>query len=118
VRLGQSVDGLGRPEANRFEKTPLPCFQEHHYTVAEIAQIWNVSEDLIRKLFQAEPGVLVIPSDRARAKRARYHTLRIPESVVERVHRKLSNCDLTLRRARVYASSKSGAPVAETTNAP
>jgi hypothetical protein len=49
-----------------------------------------VSGDTIRRLFEREPGVLVI--ERARSRNARhYRTLRIPESVAERVHRRLSN---------------------------
>jgi len=63
---------------------------ERHYSVAEIAGMWNLSVDEVRKIFRDEPGVLVIGSQTAAHKR-RYTTLRIPESVVQRVHRRLSN---------------------------
>jgi hypothetical protein len=77
--------------------------------VAEIAEIWSLSREVIRKLFEGEPGVLVVGNDRSRNKRG-YHTLRIPESVAERVHRRLCNPDLTLGRTRAYSSVKSGPP--------
>ena len=63
---------------------------ERHYSPDELAALWNLSGDTVRRLFEREPGVLVI--ERARSRNARhYRTLRIPESVAERVHRRLSN---------------------------
>ncbi len=63
---------------------------ERHYAVTEIAEIWNLSTDKIRNLFEDEPGVLVIGERNPRRKR-RYVTLRIPQSVVERVHSRLAS---------------------------
>ena len=63
---------------------------ERHYAVVEIAQLWNLSADKVRELFQNEPGVLVIGERSPRRKR-RYVTLRIPQSVLERVHSRLSS---------------------------
>lgn len=37
-----------------------PKFAVQHYTVAEIASLWKLSEDTVRKLFAEEPDVLVI----------------------------------------------------------
>jgi hypothetical protein len=65
------------------------AFIERHYTVAEIAALWNLSVDAVRKIFQTEPGVLALGDPETRHKR-RYTTLRIPESMLERVHRRLS----------------------------
>lgn len=65
-------------------------FAELHYTVAEIAERWKLSEDVVRRLFEKEPGVLVLGRDGRTAGRRRYSTLRIPESVAARVHRRLS----------------------------
>jgi hypothetical protein len=62
---------------------------ERHYTVAEVAGMWNLSHDSVRKVFMDEPGVLAFGDRSSRSKR-RYTTLRIPESVVVRVHRRLS----------------------------
>ena len=88
--FGQTVRASGRPGGDEAEKNPLPRFQERHYSVAEIAETWNLSREVIRKLFEGEPGVLVIGNDATRSKRG-YHTLRIPESVMERVHRRMCN---------------------------
>jgi hypothetical protein len=111
VRFGEAIRDSGRPGANETQKGPLPRYQERHYSVPEIAETWNLSREVIRKLFEGEPGVLVIGNDSSRSKRG-YHTLRIPVSVMERVHRKLSNPDLTAVRPRAYPSNKSGPPVA------
>src|SRR5262252_525315 len=62
---------------------------ERHYAPYELGQIWNLSADSVRRLFEHEPGVLVIEHLKSKAKR-RYRTLRIPESVVERVHRRMT----------------------------
>ena len=67
----------------------MRVFEEPHYTISEIAEMWKLSVDVIRRLFQNEPGVLVLGSTNPRAKR-RYLTLRIPQSVLERVHRQMS----------------------------
>jgi hypothetical protein len=65
-------------------------FAVQHYTVAEIASLWKLSEDTIRRLFEKESDVLVIGNQKPRFGRRRPLTLRIPEFVVERVHRRLS----------------------------
>jgi hypothetical protein len=62
---------------------------ERHFAVAEIAEMRNLSPDRVRKMFQDEPGVLVI-GDRNPRHRRRYVTLRIPYAVLQRVHRRLS----------------------------
>jgi len=62
--------------------------QRRHYTVAEIAEMWQFSRNVGRKLFENEPGVLVVGNDATLGKR-RYRLFRIPESVMERVHQKL-----------------------------
>jgi hypothetical protein len=63
---------------------------ERHYTVAEVAILWNLSRDTIRRLFENEPGVVILTTATRRGKR-RYKTLRIPESVLLRVHRQNVN---------------------------
>jgi hypothetical protein len=62
---------------------------ERHYAVIEVAEMWNLSADKVREIFEHEPGVLVIGDRNPRHKR-RYLTLRIPQSVVARVHTRLS----------------------------
>jgi len=64
---------------------------ERHYSPAEIAELWNLSAEEVRRIFRTEAGVLVIGSSKPRYGRRRYMTLRIPEHVLERVHRRLTN---------------------------
>jgi hypothetical protein len=64
---------------------------EAHYSIAQIAEAWGISADTVVRLFEREPGVLIIePPQRRFSRRRRYRTLRIPASVVERVHRRMS----------------------------
>lgn len=65
---------------------PSDVALERHYTVLELASIWNVSHMTIRRMFESEPGVLVFGSEEQRYGRKRT-TMRIPESVAIRVHR-------------------------------
>ena len=61
---------------------------EKHYTAKEVADLWRLSEDTVRKLFRDYPGVLKIVRPAGRFKRA-YVSLRIPESVVQKRHAEL-----------------------------
>ena len=63
---------------------------ERHYDPAEIAEAWGVNAETVRRIFRNEPGVLVISSDRKKYRKS-YATLRIPESVLDRVHRRMRN---------------------------
>ena len=63
---------------------------ENHYTVQEIAQKWHLSETVVRDLFREEPGVIKIESPERRFKRG-YCSLRVPESVAQRVHTRLGS---------------------------
>jgi AraC-like DNA-binding protein len=59
---------------------------EHHYTVAEIAEQWNLSRDTIRRIFRNQEGVLIYRKDNRKTGTRPYETMRIPESVRDRVH--------------------------------
>jgi hypothetical protein len=63
---------------------------ERHFSPAEIAELWGLSVDSVRRIFAGEQGVLVIEPPRSRYSRRRYRTIRVPQAVVERVHRRLS----------------------------
>ena len=71
-------------------REPLPMrpatANERHYTPKEVAKLWAVSEKSVIRVFEKEPGVLVIQNSLGRHAR-RHRTLRIPFSVLERVHR-------------------------------
>lgn len=69
----------------------LPAaFSERHYSVGEVGAMWRLSQDAVRRLFQDELGVLVLGDDQGSAHKRRYTTLRIPESVVQRVYRRMT----------------------------
>ena len=73
-------DGIRRPRCG--------VALEKHYSVPELAKLWELSERTIRRIFSREPGVLQLIHEESRFKRG-YSTLRVPESVVQRVHRRL-----------------------------
>ena len=62
---------------------------ERHFDASQVAELWGISTDLVRDIFRDEDGVLVIERKSTRYKRA-YSTMRIPESVLERVYNRLS----------------------------
>jgi hypothetical protein len=66
-----------------------PYHTEKHYSPQELAEMWGLSTNFIRNLFRLEPGVVVIDRPEARFKRA-YSTIRIPISLAQRVHDKLT----------------------------
>ena len=61
---------------------------ERHFTVAELSKRWFFSANTIRHLFSQEPGVVKIARPHTRSKRG-YTSMRIPERIAERVHRRL-----------------------------
>lgn len=67
-----------------------PGYAVRHYSPAEIAELWSLSVDSVRKIFENEPGVLVLGNAQSRRGKRSYTTLRIPAHVMERVHRRLS----------------------------
>jgi hypothetical protein len=62
---------------------------ERHFSIKEIAEIWGLCENSVRDIFKDEPGVVRIQRPKSRYKRS-YTTIRIPKSVLERVHRRMS----------------------------
>ena len=64
-------------------------YDERHFKPDELAELWGVSGDLIRRLFRDMPGVLVIDRPEKMHKRG-YCSMRIPESVAKRVYERLS----------------------------
>lgn len=85
MSLGRSQALTGPQSVQRSDPTTV---FERHYSVKELASLWNLSDRTIRRIFVGEPGVLEWGACESRRKRA-YKTLRIPESVARRVHRKL-----------------------------
>ena len=65
---------------------------ETHYTPAQIAKKWGYSPQKIRRMFTGLEGVLLDSGPSGRT------TLRIPESVVDRVHTDRSKGALRVER--------------------
>jgi hypothetical protein len=63
---------------------------ERHYSPAELGELWNLSADTVRRMFENEPGVLVFENP-VRSSSRRFRTLRIPESIAARVYSRFSN---------------------------
>ena len=59
---------------------------EPHFTPTQIAELWQVSADTVYRMFEGQPGVLVLGTVEHGRKRGK-RMFRIPQSVLERVHR-------------------------------
>jgi hypothetical protein len=64
----------------------VPDALERHFSVQELASLWSLDKSTIRRIFQDEPGVLKFGKEDRRDGKRDYVTLRIPESIVRRVH--------------------------------
>jgi AraC-like DNA-binding protein len=64
-------------------------FNQHHYTVEDVATMLNMSRDSVTRLFREEDGVVKITRPGNRYKRT-YTTIRIPESVLNRVYARMT----------------------------
>jgi hypothetical protein len=64
----------------------VPALWGKVYTPSELAALWQLSENSIRRLFQDVEGVFTLGTPNPRRKRG-YCTLRIPEAVALRVWR-------------------------------
>jgi hypothetical protein len=81
-------------------ENPNP-FEERHYTIAELAEMWKFSTEFVRQIVSGEPGVTEWV--RQQPGRRRYRVIRVPQSVVERLYRRaLTRADQEYRpRERV-----------------
>jgi hypothetical protein len=59
------------------------------YTVAEVAALMGLSRSTVTRLFEHEPGVIILERPERMHKR-RYRSLRIPRAVYERVGGRLT----------------------------
>lgn len=74
--------------ANLESWSPMSA-NEKHFSVIEISKMWKLCPDTIRAIFKDASGVIRIDRPKTRKKRA-YLSLRIPESVMQRVHHNLT----------------------------
>jgi hypothetical protein len=60
---------------------------EKHYRIGDLARLWGLGRETVRKIVMKEPGVIKIRLGRKKA-----HTIyAVPESVAERIHTRLLN---------------------------
>jgi len=85
----ESSSGDAKPGVSD-EHTPKGLAVERHYSVEEIAEMWGLSKDAVRRIFRDVPGVLVIGTNNPQRGKRRYATLRIPQSVLEGIHSQYS----------------------------
>ena len=62
-------------------------FQEKHYRIGDLARMWGIGRETVRRLVKDEPHVV-----RIRLGRKKAHTFySVPESVARAVHTRLTN---------------------------
>ena len=60
---------------------------ERHYRISDLARLWSLGRETVRKLVKEDPGVIKI-----RMGRKKKHTLySLPESAARRIHTRLLN---------------------------
>jgi hypothetical protein len=65
--------------------------EERHYTPQQVAEMWGLSDETVRKMFAEESGVLKVSASRLLRNTKRRISLRIPASVLQRVHEQRSS---------------------------
>lgn len=86
LRWYPGIDAPPKPPSREEVSSANKVMEEKHYAVADVAKVWGISVDLARDIFRKEPGVVAFD----RTGNGKYITLRVPESVMERVHRRLT----------------------------
>lgn len=60
---------------------------EKHYRISDLARLWGLGRETVRKLIKDDPGVIKIRMGRKKA-----HTIySVPESAAHRIHTRLLN---------------------------
>jgi len=74
---------------------------ERHYRISELARLWGLGRETVRKLIKDHPGVVKIRMGRKKA-----HTIySIPESAASRIHTRLLNAAPVLPPESLPASA-------------
>ena len=81
---------MGNATAPKFEELsygPGEAAFEKHYRFGDLARLWGLGRETVRKLVKDDPGVLKIRMGRKKA-----HTIySVPESAAHRIHTRLLN---------------------------
>jgi hypothetical protein len=84
---GGSADLVRRPTSDRASMPVVDSAFETHYRIGDLARLWGLGRETVRKLVKDDPGVLKIRMGRKKA-----HTFySIPESEARRIHTRLLN---------------------------
>lgn len=59
---------------------------ETHYTLKQIAEKWSCDDETVRQAFIDEDGVLILGNENRNDGKRTYLTIRVPESVLNRVY--------------------------------
>jgi hypothetical protein len=60
---------------------------EKHYRISDLARLWGLGRETVRKLVKDDPGVVKVRLGRKKA-----HTIySVPESAAQRIHTRLLN---------------------------
>jgi hypothetical protein len=60
---------------------------EQHFRVSDLAFTWRLGRETVRKLVMNEPGVMRVSLGRKKSN----FTYSVPQSVAERIHRRLTS---------------------------
>ncbi len=83
----QSVENASQA-APALERRYMPLdssFAEKHYRVSELAKLWGLGRETVRKLVKDDPCVVKIRQGRKKA----HTTYSVPESAARRIHTRL-----------------------------
>jgi hypothetical protein len=81
------VKPMHRTERNTINfMVPDDTF-EKHYRIGDLAEMWSLGRETIRKMLVDEPGVIKVRMGR----RKTHTTYSVPASVAERIHKRLSD---------------------------
>jgi hypothetical protein len=71
----------------RWQVRSDTSYSEKHFRVGELAELWGLGRETVRKLVKDDPGVIKIRTGRKKA-----HTVySVPESAAQRIHTRLLN---------------------------
>lgn len=74
-----------------MEQQQTAAAQEPHFTPEQVAEFWSLDANSVRRIFREEPGVLKFGNAKSTYKKRAYTTIRIPQSVLDRVHKRMTS---------------------------
>jgi hypothetical protein len=73
--------------AAQVSTVPGEAAFEKHYRIGDLAKLWGLGRETVRKIIKDDPGVVKIRMGRKKA-----HTIySVPESTAHRIHTRLLN---------------------------